>query len=110
MSKSLDQFYVRKDRADSAQSWCKRCLNKLTAERQEDKKYRAVQAFGGKCSLCGYDHCRAALEFHHRDPTTKTAQWNRMRSWSWQRIMQELAHCDLVCANCHREIEAGLIQ
>lgn len=26
---------------------------------------------GGKCSICGYDRCIQALEFHHLDVTKK---------------------------------------
>jgi hypothetical protein len=35
-------------------------------------KAKMVECKGGRCILCGYDRCNAALEFHHLDKTTKT--------------------------------------
>ena len=29
---------------------------------------------------------------------------------SWEKVKEELDKCILVCANCHREIHAGIIQ
>jgi excinuclease UvrABC ATPase subunit len=58
-----------------------------------------------KCVKCGYDKCVAALEFHHRDPATKkfTIAQAVSMGYSKNRIQQEIAKCDVLCANCHRE-------
>lgn len=72
-------------------------------------KARAIEYKGGKCVLCGYDRCNAALEFHHLDKTKKgfgLSRGGRIRSW--ESIKAELEKCVLVCANCHREVEAGV--
>ena len=34
-------------------------------------KLQAIKLLGGKCSICGYNKCVDALEFHHKDPTIK---------------------------------------
>jgi len=71
-------------------------------------KTKAIEYKGGKCMLCGYDRCNAALEFHHLDKTTKSFGLSRngvIRSW--ESIRTELDKCVLVCANCHREVETG---
>lgn len=31
----------------------------------------SIEYKGGKCSICGYDRCKGALEFHHMDPNEK---------------------------------------
>lgn len=70
-------------------------------------KARAIEYKGGKCVLCGYDKCNAALEFHHLERATKgfgLSKEGRIRSW--QSIRTEIDKCILVCANCHREVEA----
>ena len=38
--------------------------------RNESKK-RMIKSMGGKCSICEYNKCHAALEFHHIDPNVK---------------------------------------
>jgi hypothetical protein len=55
------------------------------------------------CKLCGFSH-PAALDFHHRDPSTKVIEINdAIRSgWSIDRVNTEIEKCDLICANCHR--------
>ncbi len=70
-------------------------------------KLKAIEYKGGKCQICGYDRCIQALEFHHIDPSTKTASVSTAsRGWDW--VKQEIDKCILVCANCHREIEHGI--
>jgi predicted HNH restriction endonuclease len=69
----------------------------------------AVAYKGGKCQQCGYDRCLNALDFHHRDPAQKDfaiSQYGHSRSW--ERVRKELDKCVIVCANCHREIHAGM--
>lgn len=63
----------------------------------------AVAYKGGKCKLCGYNRCVAALEFHHRNPSEKEASWTKLRKLSIASIKAELDKCDLLCACCHRE-------
>lgn len=67
-------------------------------------KLKAIDYKGGKCIHCGYDKYYGAMHFHHRDPTQKEMNWNRMRSQGWNKIRQELDKCVLVCSNCHAEL------
>ena len=61
---------------------------------------------GNCCSICGYNKCLAALEFHHPDPSMKESKViGSTASLEKQRV--EAAKCILVCANCHREIHAN---
>lgn len=63
---------------------------------------------GGACQICGYNKCKAALEFHHLDPSKKDPKIKgELRSPRFLREVKEL--CILVCANCHREIHDGQI-
>ena len=71
---------------------------------QRRKKLFAVAAFGGKCQVCGYNKCVAALEFHHLGEKKERPQYVILR-WAWERAKKELEQCIMVCANCHREIE-----
>jgi hypothetical protein len=73
---------------------------------QRRKKIFAVNFYGGKCIKCGYDKCINAMEFHHRDPSTKKARPSFIiMRWKWERVKEELDKCDLLCSNCHKEVE-----
>lgn len=72
-------------------------------KRRKILKQKAVLFLGGKCSICGYNKCLAALDFHHINPDEKEfIITNRIRSWA--KIEKELKKCVLVCSNCHREL------
>jgi hypothetical protein len=87
--------------------YCSRaCLNKHAVDKRRQKiKFMAIKYKGGCCSRCGYNKCTAALEFHHRNKNEKSFDINLARTRSWDKIQAELDKCDMVCANCHREIE-----
>jgi hypothetical protein len=68
-------------------------------------KQEAVNYKGGKCIRCGYNKCLAALHFHHRNRNEKIYEMNMSQRTSLKSIKAELDKCDLVCANCHAEIE-----
>jgi Fe-S oxidoreductase len=60
------------------------------------------------CQYCG-ETCPQALDFHHRDPATKRFNLSaQLESFSRKSIEAEIAKCDVVCANCHRKLHAGV--
>lgn len=77
------------------------------------KKEQIINLFGGKCQICSYDKCQSVLSFHHLPGTDKKFTISdaivRKRK-SEQELVDELKKCILVCANCHGEIHAGLIE
>lgn len=80
------------------------------AKRRKKLKLMAVELKGGKCQICGYHKCISAMDFHHVNEKEKSfALGLRGLTRSWHSIEQELRKCILVCANCHREIHAGLV-
>ena len=85
-------------------SRCAKCSREEVFNRYRENKRLAVEYKGGKCVLCGYKKCLAAMDFHHRDPSKKDPNWKKMKSWSLDKIKSELDKCDLVCRNCHSEI------
>ncbi|MFZ1721883.1 MAG: hypothetical protein WAU07_05255 [Microgenomates group bacterium] len=86
-------------------------LIKAVKKRRAHLREKAVAESGGKCRICGYKRVITALEFHHKDQTQKDFGLSqRGLTRSWEKIKIEIAKCILVCANCHREIHAGLLQ
>lgn len=41
------------------------------------------------------------MHFDHRPGTLKLGDISRLRMCAKQRLLEEIAKCDLVCANCH---------
>jgi len=71
----------------------------------------AISYLGGECHECGYKKCVAALDFHHLEEDKKKfglSQEGLTRSWI--KTKRELQKCVLLCANCHRELHAGVLQ
>jgi len=67
-------------------------------------KEKLVKYKGGKCEICGYDKCIAALDFHHMDPNKKDFNIGGSGVISFEKCKKEVDKCILVCSNCHREI------
>lgn len=77
---------------------------------REKWKRIVIEAMGGCCQCCGYSACQGALELHHINPTIKEHSMSQILSepgYFFEGV-EELKKCVLVCANCHREIHAGL--
>lgn len=83
---------------DSKKNWRKKAREFLAA------------AFGGKCTICGYDKTIAALDYHHVDPKSKDLLLCiAMRNgYSWSKIVEEARKCTILCCRCHREVHAGV--
>jgi predicted HNH restriction endonuclease len=83
-------------------------------KRRQNRKKLALQlkmAHGGKCTVCGYNKCLDALQFHHVDPQSKDRSLgsgviNLLHSHGRAVTFKEAEKCILVCANCHAEIHA----
>lgn len=97
---------INRDKA-KAHYWANReARRRYIHEYQMLRKIKAIVYLGGACIHCGYDYPNA-LQFHHRDPSTKlfnvtTKELSSPRKYSWDTvILPELDKCDLLCANCH---------
>lgn len=94
----------------NAKYQCKACWNARTAQTGKDKIKALKEEYGGKCSVCGYDKCFDALEFHHSDPKAKEFHLGERRGLSIKKLREELDKCILVCRNCHTEIHYQMKQ
>ena len=73
-------------------------------QRQRHKLRSLVdQAKNKPCQDCGKSFPPCAMDFDHRDPTTKVAKISSMvYCGSKQLLLDEMSKCDVVCAICHR--------
>jgi transposase len=89
---------------------CAKCRAEAVARRRRRVKRLLVDEAGGRCRACGYDRCIGALEFHHLVPAEKSFSLShRGVTRSLAQARAEASKCALLCANCHAEVEAGLI-
>lgn len=97
--------YKRKNRKDKF-AYCKKCASKQAIEKSRQLKLECIAYKGGKCQNCGYNKYAGALDFHHRDPSQKDfAICKRLRVAKLnETLKRELDKCDILCANCHREV------
>ena len=73
------------------------------------KKARAVELMGGSCAGCSNVVLDSLFEFHHWDSRDKKFGISRDGlSRPWEVIAAELLKCVMLCANCHREVHAGV--
>jgi DNA-binding CsgD family transcriptional regulator len=70
---------------------------------RQDKKIKLVEYKGGSCQICNYNKSIGALEFHHLDPNEKDFNISG-KSYSYEKMKNEVDKCILVCSNCHIEI------
>jgi 5-methylcytosine-specific restriction endonuclease McrA len=88
---------------------CRRCVGEAVTRRHRKLKRTLVDEAGGCCAVCGYDRLLGNLHFHHVVPSEKSFEIQMGSGKSLAAYREEALKCVLVCANCHGEIEAGLI-
>src|SRR3954470_24748161 len=88
---------------------CRRCVGEAVTRRHRKVRAMLVAEAGGRCAVCGYDHCEWNLHFHHVDPATKSLAMTMGSGKSLADYRAELAKCVLLCATCHGGVEYGLI-
>ena len=55
------------------------------------------------CIDCGEKYPHYMLEFDHLPQFEKTGSPTQIvHLYSWEKAMQEISKCDIVCANCHK--------
>ena len=110
-------FYKNKTTKDGFSWECKSCCDKRNKKRYfiRRKLWREFfKQFNFKCEVCGYDKCFAAIDFHHRNPEQKEFKMSNLvrgtanlNENSKRRFLKELDKCQILCANCHRELYNG---
>ncbi len=105
VEKLAEEFYFHK-KNKRHYSECIKCFNVRSTTQQRKRKVQAVEYKGGRCKRCGYQGHVAAFDFHHLDRKKKSFEIGLFKNRSFDRLKEELDKCILLCANCHREIEA----
>lgn len=54
------------------------------------------------CADCGNSYPDYVMDYDHLDAKTKFKMVSKLINYSFGKIKEEVAKCELVCANCHR--------
>ena len=71
-------------------------------KRRRDRRRRFLSLFKlwAGCADCGYAEHPFALQFDHTE-NNKTENVGLMMNHRFERIVDEITKCEVVCANCH---------
>lgn len=119
VAKSLDQF--NKKGANKRQSRCRECqakwyadyyassskererLRQSTDKARRDLRDAISELKKGPCADCGRKFHPCAMDFDHVGGKKEfNISFAVASTFSTERVMKEIAKCDLVCACCHR--------
>lgn len=104
----LGNIQERTDAIKAKRCAAERRLVYINVVRQEWRSILADMDYL-RCRKCGYDKCQDAIEYHHKDPKTKTMLISQqLRRKPRDEVIEELRQCVPLCANCHREHHAKI--
>ena len=118
--KKISEFSINNSRKDGHSSTCRGChrqlrkkhylkhkestLKRNNERRQKNKQHIINYKKNSKCIICGETRWWV-LDFHHRDYSEKTDEVGNMWiNYGIDNIVKEIDKCDIICANCHRDI------
>ena len=103
-SADLSLYLKAKNCPSGRDNLCKPCANVRTRETQARLKALVDVLKDRPCDDCGVAYAPHIMDWDHRPSEVKVMGVSRMRvSGSEARVRAEIAKCDLVCANCHRQ-------
>lgn len=76
---------------------------------RKKKREEVVKLLGNKCQICNFKECPEILEFHEIDGSNEGRSRNWWLSSTKLRKKIEEGKVLLVCPNCHRKIDKGLV-
>lgn len=116
MIKPLSEYHPNKSCKQGVVGTCRICCSfriqawysdnravrqKDANKRNQQKKQKAVDFFGGKCLDCQRSYPNCVYQFHHIDPKEKDMNPSYALANSETKMWKELSKCVMLCANCH---------
>src|SRR3712207_3672000 len=116
--KPLTEFNFKNRAAGIRHAYCRECGKHITRshyrrhkqaylnrnERTYSRHRQLIrQAKSRPCADCGIQYPYYVMDFDHREGTTKSFILSEVARATRKTLASEIAKCDVVCANCHRE-------
>jgi len=94
----------RKNNIERVSAMEARSYDRTQKASQERRNAKLAALKAKPCMDCGVRYPPYVMDFDHRNPDEKLFSLNSMAmTRSAEKLAAEIAKCDLVCANCHRE-------
>ena len=126
---ALEEFHRNRARKDGRQNNCKPCniernkryyrenpdvrLRRMDEQvrRRKRQLQRLLLAYLREhpCIDCG-ESDPVVLDFDHQRDKVANVSTMVLRKWPWAKILDEIAKCEVVCANCHRRRTAAQVR
>lgn len=71
-------------------------------QRSRERRQLIASMKDNPCKDCQRRFPSECMDFDHRDGEKKVATISQLLSCSMDKLLGEIAKCDLICANCHR--------
>ncbi len=116
--KLLKCFSKNSSKKDGLSSQCRDCHKEMRRIHYEKNKSKIIEQVGIQkekvrewfnslknkpCKDCGKTYPPYVMDFDHLDSEEKEFQLGQALNWGKEKVLKEIAKCELVCANCHRE-------
>jgi hypothetical protein len=116
--KPIEQFNFRYKARGIRHGYCKDCGKDLTRSHYKRTKAQylkrniasfarrrqiVIEAKQKPCADCGIQYPYYVMDFDHREGETKKFSLYKIHGATTKHILEEIAKCDVVCANCHRQ-------
>lgn len=116
--KSNDEFNYRNKKLNIRHSYCRECGKFLTRNHYKNNKSQYIkrnslaykkrkefvrQSKSKPCADCEIQYPFYVMDFDHREDEIKEFALNQVDRMTMKAIKAEIAKCDVVCSNCHRE-------
>jgi hypothetical protein len=116
--RTLDTSFFGSKGTGRIQQFCKECQREYSKqhyqrnktryyERNERQRQRLKdilqQAKAKPCQDCGIQYPPYVMDFDHREGVDKLDHVGRLILYTKKKLVEEIAKCDVVCSNCHRE-------
>jgi len=122
--KHPDDFFWKDKSKNKKHTQCKECYKSSRKSKEHYNKYKdeyikrakirnkktrkeirskLLEYLSDKKCTCG-ENRPACLDFHHIDKNQKFTDISTMirSGYNWNKILEEINKCEILCANCHR--------
>ena len=82
---------------------CRECASARASVRGERNRKLILEAKEVPCVDCGVRYPFWIMQFDHRDSSKKDFELRSPGCRALQKLKDEMAKCDVVCANCHED-------